>query len=81
MSKNPDLLKGIDAIADYLDVHRGQVLRWIEAEGLPAWRNGDGRGSPWRSSKKKLDAWLTAYLARVAERRRHPERRRFVGGR
>ncbi|BBO85910.1 hypothetical protein DSCO28_64760 [Desulfosarcina ovata subsp. sediminis] len=52
--------KGVNAIAERLNVSRKTVLRWICDEGLPAFKTSN-KTAVWRCLESSLCDWLKTF--------------------
>lgn len=81
MDRCNDMLKGVPAIARFLDVSPDQVRAWIKGDAaFPAYRDGAaaaGKTAPWRANTSELLAWHARYRARMlGGLKRHPANKR-----
>ena len=54
MSEIEDRWLSVDDICKYLGVSKDTVYKWIDKQGMPAYRIG----RLWKFKKKQVDAWV-----------------------
>lgn len=63
MANNSDLLRGMKAICNYINVSEATALKFYRELDMPMRKSGKNNKGEWLSSRKKLDKWTEDLFA------------------